>query len=89
MWSISNTVFLFGRASAHICCNDEWKSLHRADDDSLADDIKLGRCVVAQVYENQRYLLGQGWGAIHLLPTDRPAWSDATGCVLFLFNFVS
>ena len=33
---------------------------------------------LAESYENQRFLPLKGWGP-HLLPTDRPKWSDKTG----------
>jgi hypothetical protein len=54
-------------------------SRQSAQYDTLRDDIMSGRCVVVSSYENQRFLLGQGWSADHLLPTDRSEWSDKTG----------
>ena len=82
LWSIANTSFSLDRVCAHVVANEEWKSLHAYEEsNSLFEDIKSGKCVVAQVYENQRYVLGQGWGGVHLLPTDRGPWTDDTGAV--------
>ncbi|KMS93778.1 hypothetical protein BVRB_028050, partial [Beta vulgaris subsp. vulgaris] len=44
----------------------------------LAHEIRNGTVVVVHTYENQRFILGQGWLS-WLLPTDRPSWSDIDG----------
>ena len=80
VWAFQNIFLNLSNISGHILCSDEWKSLHSHDElDTFTEDIKSGKCVVSQVYENQRYVLGQGWSALNLLPTDYPSWSDESG----------
>ena len=63
----------------HVCfCLCHFAAIaQKQEDDPLTEEVKQGKCVVVQVYENQRFVPGQGWSDRNLLIlTDRPAWSD-------------
>jgi hypothetical protein len=43
-----------------------------------------GNCVVVHTYENQRFVLAQGWNKSLLLPSERKGWSDDSGSTVLL-----
>ena len=67
-------------AHGEIVYNAKWMEMQLAQEAAFAHDLTSNSSrVVLATYENERYTLGAGWSARNLLPTDRPAWSNATG----------
>ena len=79
IWSLSNLAVRVSGIQAEICHNAKWIELSHDHDSSPLSSITTSSRVVLATYENERYALGNGWSARNLLPTDRAAWSNATG----------
>eukprot|EP00474_Spongospora_subterranea_P009534 CRZ09992.1 hypothetical protein [Spongospora subterranea] len=75
--AVHNTIIRASLLSGCLVANDSfWRKSESGR--RLFHDIRDGNIVVVHTYENQRFILGQGWLS-RLLPTDRPNWSDADG----------
>ena len=79
IWSLSNLAVRVSGVQAEICHNAKWLELSHDHDSSPSTNATSTSRVVLATYENERYTLGSGWSARNLLPTDRAAWSNATG----------
>ena len=79
VWSLSNVALRMSRAVGEIVYNAKWMEMQQEQEAHAHDLTSSSSRVVLATYENERYTLGQGWSARNLLPTDRPAWSNAAG----------
>ena len=80
IWSLSNVAVRLSCAHGEIVYNARWMEQQQLLEAASAHDLTSSSSrVVLATYENERYTLGQGWSARNLLPTDRAAWSNASG----------
>ncbi len=79
-WVLGNASLDISGLKANIVANKEWRELE--GNSKMQQFYKQSEdSVVVETYENQRFNFIYGWGHRHMLPTDRPPWSNKQGTI--------